>query len=287
MPNTEQAADESSQESKNHSGSGRDFVENQIAGVPLGDLIVAPIIQVAEAQARLCAVYLEHVLKIAYETNESGDIVGGLGGILGGILGGMIGGPAGKEIGSGVGKLVANGNVNKTKVLKFILDRPVTTQDGTVTTQSVEVNAPLLSLIPLPAFTMDKVKVDFTMDVKDQFQTKAGGTTTDIDSKDEKGSNKGNIFSFLTGDAGGNHTTIISGNITSHRESTRTTDNAAKYTVMAQAVQQAPAEGMAKLTALFASIIEPIATNRRDSGKEITNITNNTSKASEGNNSTS
>ena len=41
-------------------------------------------------------------------------------------------------------------------------------------------------------------------------------------------------------------------------QNTRTTDQSAKYDIFARASQQPPAEGMAKLTSLFASVVEPI-----------------------------
>ena len=44
----------------------------------------------------------------------------------------------------------------------------------------------------------------------------------------------------------------------SHSESTRSTDKSAKYDIYARAVQQQPVEGMAKLSSIFASVIEPV-----------------------------
>lgn len=50
----------------------------------------------------------------------------------------------------------------------------------------------------------------------------------------------------------------VTGKVTTSHENTRTTDQSAKYDIFARASQQPPAEGMAKLTALFASVVEPI-----------------------------
>ena len=49
----------------------------------------------------------------------------------------------------------------------------------------------------------------------------------------------------------------ITGNVSANNSHTRSTDSTAKYTIHARAVQQPPTEGMAKLTSLFASSIEP------------------------------
>ena len=50
----------------------------------------------------------------------------------------------------------------------------------------------------------------------------------------------------------------VSGKVTTSSENTRSSDHSAKYEIYARAVQQQPTEGMAKLTQLFASVIEPI-----------------------------
>ena len=38
--------------------------------------------------------------------------------------------------------------------------------NGTMTTQDMKISAPLPSLVPIPAFTMDELTVDFNMEVK-------------------------------------------------------------------------------------------------------------------------
>lgn len=53
----------------------------------------------------------------------------------------------------------------------------------------------------------------------------------------------------------------ISGKVSSHTENTRSTDKSAKYEIYARAVQQQPVEGMAKLSSIFASVIEPITSD--------------------------
>lgn len=63
------------------------------------------------------------------------------------------------------------------------------------------------------------------------------------------------------GYSGWGFTASISGSVTTQSEHTRTTDKSAKYELYARAIQQPPAEGMAKLTSIVASVIEPIETN--------------------------
>ena len=52
----------------------------------------------------------------------------------------------------------------------------------------------------------------------------------------------------------------ITGKVAAHQENSRQSDSSAKYDIYARATQQEPSEGMAKLTSIFASVIEPITT---------------------------
>jgi hypothetical protein len=126
------------------------------------------------------------------------------------------------------------------------VDRPVQKDDGTVTTQNVSIKAPLISLVPVPTFTMDEMTVDFDMEVKDS-QISSSDTST-------KGDTNINVKTWFGLKAN------ISGSVTSDTSHKRETDSSATYKIHARAIQQPPSEGMAKLTALFAQMMEPIPT---------------------------
>lgn len=178
---------------------------DQFAGLPLGQLIAQPLIEVAKGQAELCNVYLTYLFKIAFKDGKPDS---------------------------------------ETNVLKFKLQRQVVSQDGDSKLQDIEVQAPLLSLVPVPAFVMDEATVNFSMELKEQSMTKSSG--------DEEVNT-----SFKTSFWGCQAS--IAGKVAAHQEQTRSTDSTAKYDIYARAVQQPPSEGMAKLTSIFASVIEPIA----------------------------
>lgn len=179
-------------------------ITDKFAGLPLGLLVCTPIIEVAKGQSELCRVYLDYVYKLAF---IDGDPEKG------------------------------------TKTLSFNLTRQVTDGSGNITPQQVTVTAPLISLVPVPAFTMDEATVRFTMEVKEQVVDKSNtSATSKVDTS----------MSFW-----GFHAQI-SGSVTAGSEHTRTTDQSAKYEIYARAAQQAPAEGMAKLSTVFASVIELI-----------------------------
>lgn len=181
-------------------------MKNEFAGLPLGLLICQPILDVARGQAALCDVYLNTLFDLAFEYDKNTEEL-------------------------------------KARTIKFTLNRPIINDDGTSGTMAVEVEAPLLSLVPVPAFTMEEATVSFSMEVK----------TQDVDktSSKEEGST-------AVGYKGFGFSANVSGSVSAAREHTRSTDKSAKYDIFARAVQQPPAEGMAKLTTILAACVEPI-----------------------------
>lgn len=259
--------DQSAQEAAQHAGAGRNFVKDQLGGIPITELIMAPIKAAADGQEELCNKYLNFIMKLAYETDsKTGQFLGGLAGKLAGeAIAGPAGGAVGKAAGSAIGDLFTD--KDKTKVLKFKLERPQVAPDGTVTTTSTTVQAPLISLVPLPAFTMDEVLVDFTMDISDQFSTSAthdSSQSTASTSTSQGEAKSGGLFNLIGNvHSTWNNQTVVKGKVSTHRENTRRTDVSAKYSIRARAVQQEAADGMAKLTDLFNAMIEPIETDNK------------------------
>lgn len=118
-----------------------------------------------------------------------------------------------------------------------------TEKKSTEPTKPMTLNVPLISLVPLPAFTMDEVTVDFDMQV----------TENNVDTSTEtKSITNTDSFNFWGCSAS------VTGTVSANNSHTRTTDNTAKYSIHARAVQQPPSEGMEKLTSLFAESIQPI-----------------------------
>lgn len=179
-------------------------IAEQFVGLPLGQLIAQPLVEVAKGQAELCEVYLSYLFRMAYKDGK------------------------------------ADGETN---ILKFTLNRQIISEEGASEVVPIEVQAPLLSLVPVPAFVMDEATVRFNMEVTEQTLSKNTGT-------EEVTSSFGSSF-------WGCHANIT-GKVSATQENTRKTDDSAKYEIYARAVQQEPSEGMAKLTSIFASVIEPI-----------------------------
>lgn len=188
-----------------------DDVSKSFESLPIDQLICAPILAVAQGQSELCKVYIEYLFELAFEKDSSGNSTG------------------------------------NARVIKFNLTRNVITPDGDVQPQTILVEAPLLALVPVPAFTMDETTVKFTMEVKE--------VSTSKDTKETEASATAGFSKW-------GFKAEVSGKVTTSSENTRSSDHSAKYEIYARAVQQQPVEGMAKLTQIFASVIEPISTDQ-------------------------
>lgn len=182
---------------------------SQFAGLPIESLICGPILAAARGQQELTALYIDGVKKLAYEDESA----------------------------------------KKTNQIEFQYERPIIGADKKVTVQKCKVEAPLISLVPVPAFTMDELTVDFDMEVK--------STELQDDKSHKDASSTVEYNSWFGPDAS------ITGNISSDSEHKRQTDSSATYKIHARAVQQPPSEGMAKLTSLMAQAMEPITVENK------------------------
>ena len=183
-------------------------VTDKFKGLPMRELIAAPLIAAAEAQQELAATAWNfYQQQIAFDDD---------------------------------GKTA--------RVLEFDIKRPIQ-QDGVMTTMPQSVKAPFIGLVPIPSLLIDRVDVDFQMEVTDTSNVKST-----INAKVEtKVSGKSWLISAE-----------ISGKVTTARENTRMTNQTAKYQIHVTASQQPQTEGLSKLMDIMASCIEPI-TNESNS----------------------
>ena len=188
-------------------------ISDNFTGLPIGLLICQPLIEVAKGQAELCNVYLDQLFRLAFKSMPD----------------------------------LEKGEAVEARTVKFKLNRMVVdAASGETKPVTVDVEAPLLALVPVPAFTMEEATVNFTMEVKD--------STSDKLTKSDESTLQSSLSAW-------GFSTTISGKVTTSRENTRTSDKTAKYDIYARAAQQPAAEGMAKLSSIFASVIEPVASS--------------------------
>ena len=129
--------------------------------------------------------------------------------------------------------------------MEFDVERPIQ-QDGKMTTMSQSVKAPFIGLVPIPSLLIDRVDVDFQMEVTDTSNVKST-TNAEVEAK-----------------ASAKHWFInaeISGKVTTARENTRMTNQTAKYQIHVSASQQPQPEGLSKLIDIMSSCIESINTD--------------------------
>ena len=195
------------EETKNNGTSpvlGDPNVTDNFKGLPMRELIAAPLIAAAEAQQELAATAWNFYQQIAFDSKSG----------------------------------------NKARILEFDVERPIQ-QDGKMTTMSQSVKAPFIGLVPIPSLLIDRVDVDFQMEVTDTSNVKST-TNAEVETK-----------------ASAKHWFInaeISGKVTTARENTRMTNQTAKYQIHVSASQQPQTEGLSKLMDIMASCIEPINT---------------------------
>lgn len=194
---------------------GNKSVAENFKGLPMRELIAAPLIAAAEAQQELASTAWDFYQRIAFEKKEG-----------------------------------EQGNA-KTRILEFEVNRPIE-QNGTVTTMKQKVQAPFIGLVPIPSLLIDRVDVDFQMEV----------TTTETNKSNMSSDVSTNISSgwFVKAE--------ISGKVSTSRENTRSTNQTAKYQVHVSASQQQQTEGLSKLMDIMASCIEPISAKEQSGGGE-------------------
>lgn len=173
-------------------------------GIPMRDLIGAPLQAACESQQKLAETALDFMLRIGFEADD----------------------------------------LEKARVIKFNLERPVETPEG-ITTNTIEVQAPFLGLVPIPTLLIESVDVDFQMEVTSTTTSKDTLSTEVLTKAGYKG-----LFSRVSVD--------IQGKVSTTRENTRSTNQTAKYQVHVSARQQRPTEGMSKLMDILASCTAPL-----------------------------
>ncbi len=189
-------------------GEGNSIGEN-FKGLPMRELIAAPLIAVAEAQQELASTAWDFYQKIAFYSDK-------------------------EELPQGVSK-------GDTRIVKFKVNRPIT-QNGQMKMVEQEIQAPFIGLVPIPSLLIDRVNVDFQMEVSTT-ETHKDNFSSDVSTNISSGW-------FVKAE--------VSGKVSTSRENTRSTNQTGKYQIHVSASQQQQTEGLSKLMDIMASCIEPV-----------------------------
>jgi len=178
---------------------------NQFSGLPMESLIGGPLQAACNAQVQLAKAETQFINEVGLIENGSKDSL-------------------------------------TTRTVDFEATRPVNLPDGTITSETMNIKAPVLSIVPIPALLIDEVDVKFNMEVKTSAES----------------SSKTDASASLAGKAGwGPFSVKISGSVSTHRENTRKTDNSAKYEVHVHASQSEPPEGLMRVLDHLITACEP------------------------------
>ena len=114
---------------------------DQFKGLPMKDLIGAPLVAVCEAQANLAKSTEQYVREIGLqEIKQDGD----------------------------------DPPLFKTRQVDFHFHKPMPSPDGSEITQAqVDISVPLLALVPVPALLIQDVSIEFNMEVKSSATSKS------------------------------------------------------------------------------------------------------------------
>jgi len=201
----------------------QDTTVKAFVGLPIEDLICAPIIGAAKGQRALAHETLSFVEDLAFTGKENKD-----------------------------GSKEAN-------IINVSLDRLTNSSTtGQVAHVNQKIQMPVISLVNIPNFAMDTMEIDFVMSVG---QTSSNTDTSSSSSDSSSSGSVSGGASWGWGHVSASASHSVSGHVASSKSNTRATDFSAKYEVHATAKQLPPAEGMAKFTQIMASVIEPISTS--------------------------
>ena len=201
----------------------QDTTVKAFVGLPIENLICAPIIGAAKGQRALAQETLSFVNDLAFLPKDNKD-----------------------------------GSKNPN-IINVNLDRLTNSQTtGEVKNVNQKIQMPMISLVNIPNFAMDTMEVDFVMNVG---QTSTAATHQESSTDTNTSGTVSGGASWGWGHVEASATHSVAGHVGSSKDNTRGTDFSAKYEVHATAKQLPPAEGMAKFTQIMASVIEPITTN--------------------------
>lgn len=131
---------------------------------------------------------------------------------------------------------------NKIRTANFGFTKKTENIDGSHNNDEMNVDVPLLAIVPIPNLQIDEVNVLFDMEVKES-------------EKSESSKDMGGTFSGTANF--GIFKATVSGSVSSHESNTRSSDNSAKYHVDVRASNHGTPEGLARVLDMMAACVAP------------------------------
>jgi len=199
-------------------------MSDQFQGLPMDSLIGGPLTAASDSQVKLARATADFIKMIGFlppkdenELKKDPEAVGG------------------------------------TRTAKFTFQRPVeipstdpNSQTPTIQTEEVALEVPMLAIVNVPNLSITSVDITFDMEVKSSFSVTAGASSES--SVTASASAGWGPFSAKVS---------VTGKVSAHAETTRKSDNSAKYHVAVHAEDRGVPEGLARVMDILQSSIAP------------------------------
>ena len=192
----------------------------------MGDLIGGPLSAACDAQIRLAKATSDFINRVGFDQEVDPNDA------------------------TAPGKLVP-------RQVDFSFFRPsgtmITDADGnqTAKVERVAISVPFLAIVNVPALAIKTVDITFDMEIKSS-ESETSGTAAEAA-----------LEASLTGGWGPVKASVkVSGSVSTHKESTRSTDKSAKYHVAVHARDDGMPEGLARVLDMLQSAIAPLAVSK-------------------------
>lgn len=129
-----------------------------------------------------------------------------------------------------------------TKTARFAYQKRTMNDDGTSNLEDMNVEIPMLAIVPIPNLQIDEVNILFDMEVK---QSEKSESSMDLNAS----ASASLKFGFIK--------VNVSGSVSAHNTNTRSSDNSAKYHVDVRATNHGTPEGLARVLDMVAANIAP------------------------------
>lgn len=194
-------------------------MSDQFQGLPMDDLIGGPLTAACDSQIKLASATANFIKVIGFLPPPSGDP-------------------------DGVG-------ATRTALFKFTRPKELSAPSGegeetNIGEEEVELEVPLLAIVNVPNLSITSMDITFDMEVKSSFST-SSGQEAELASQVEASAGWGPFSAKVS----------VQGKVSSHKESTRKSDNSAKYHVAVHAEDRGMPEGLARVMDILHTSVAP------------------------------
>lgn len=144
-------------------------------------------------------------------------------------------------------------SLGAARTAHFKFDRPIELPSNDnkstkpiISSEAVELEIPLLALVNVPNLSITTVDITFDMEVKSSFSVSAG-----VDAERTVSAEAGGGWGPFSAKAS------VTGKVSAHAESTRKSDNSAKYHISVHAEDRGMPEGMSRVMDILYTSIAP------------------------------